>query len=337
MDHSELFVSGTEGYHTYRIPAIVVSTSGTVLAFCEGRRHSDADDGDIDLLLRRSRDGGATWGPTELVFSDGPDTIGNPCPVVESTSGAVCLAFCRNNDRVYVTRSTDDGSTWAAPEDITETVKLPEWGLMGTGPGHGTQLASGRLLVPCWAHPPRFAPPGRTLCIYSDDGGFTWRRGECVPGVDWGDEAQAVELPDGTVYLSIRAKPDKPFRAFAWSRDGGHSWSEVEWHEDVPEPASCQGSVLGLADTRCRDHLRVLICNPAGPKREELTMRVSEDGCRTWPGVKVVAPGPAAYSDLCVLPDGTICCLFERGRDHAYETITFARFDLGWVDGTGTA
>ncbi|HJN16383.1 MAG TPA: sialidase family protein [Armatimonadota bacterium] len=331
MNYTDLFVAGTAGYHAYRIPAIVASGAGTLLAFCEGRRNSLADDGDIDLLLRRSLDGGETWGPTETVYNDGPDTIGNPCPVIDEVSGDICLTFCRNNNRVYVTRSADDGRSWAEPADITDRVKLPEWGLIGTGPGHGIQLKSGRLLVPCWAHPPGYAFPGRTLCIHSDDGGSTWNRGECVPGVDWGDEAQAVELPDGSIYLNIRAKKDKPFRAHAWSHDGGQSWSEVGWHEDIPEPYSCQGSVLGLIDAHHSMGIRGLVCNPAGPAREQLTIRASDDGCRTWSRGKVVWHGPAAYSDMCVLPDGTVCCLFERGQEQPYEAISLSRFDTAWA------
>ena len=331
MKQTDLFVSGEEGYHTYRIPAIAVSPAGTLLAFCEGRKHSTSDSGDIDLLLRRSFDNGETWQPKQIIYDNGPDTIGNPCPVVDQVTGTIWLPFCRNNDLVYITRSTDDGSSWSAPVDITDDVKLPEWGPIGSGPGHGTQLRSGRLLIPCWAHPPGFELPGSTFCIRSGDHGASWRRGRIVGGVDWGDESQALETEDDVVYLSIRAKPDKPFRAYSWSHDGGETWSDVQWHEDIPEPSSCQGSVFRLTDDEQHDKNRVLVCNPAGPARERLTVRISYDDCQSWTGGKVVWEGPAAYSDMCVLPDMTICCLFEGGERHCYQKIALARFDLEWL------
>ena len=109
FEQSDIFVSGREGYHTYRIPAIVVSRQGTVLAFCEGRKTSSADHGDIDLLLRRSFDGGSTWQVTQLVHEEGGTakiTIGNPCPIVDR-EGTIHLVFCRDNARAFYTKSVD--------------------------------------------------------------------------------------------------------------------------------------------------------------------------------------------------------------------------------------
>jgi len=90
-----LFVAGEGGYHTYRIPAIVVSARGAMLAFCEGRKTSARDDGDIDLLVRRSLDGGRTWQPVQLVHEEGGDqpiTVGNPCPI-PAADGTIHLLF----------------------------------------------------------------------------------------------------------------------------------------------------------------------------------------------------------------------------------------------------
>ncbi|MFH1730966.1 MAG: sialidase family protein, partial [Planctomycetota bacterium] len=148
----DLFTSGGGGYHTYRIPAIVLTRDNTLLAFCEGRKNGGGDAGDIDLMLRRSTDNGETWEEMQLVHEEGdgaPITIGNPCPVVDRDTGTVWLPFCRNNDRVFVTRSTDDGKTWAEPLEITRDVKKPEWEWYATGPGHGIQLAGGRMVIPC--------------------------------------------------------------------------------------------------------------------------------------------------------------------------------------------
>jgi len=150
--HLDVYTSGQDGYHTYRIPAIVLTTEGTLLAFCEGRKTGRGDHGDLDLVLRRSTDGGKTWEPMQLVYEEGGTakiTIGNPCPVVDRTTRTVWLPFCRNNDRVLLTHSTDDGKTWAEPVEITENVKRPEWGWYATGPGHGIQLSGGRLVIPC--------------------------------------------------------------------------------------------------------------------------------------------------------------------------------------------
>ena len=145
-DQVDVFVSGEGDYHTYRIPAVVLSNQGTLLAFCEGRKTSRSDHGDIDLLLRRSTDGGKTFGPVQLVHEEGGTeriTCGNPTAVADQDTGTVWLAFCRNNDRVLLTHSDDDGKTWAKPDDLTNTLKESWWTWYATGPGQAVQLRRG--------------------------------------------------------------------------------------------------------------------------------------------------------------------------------------------------
>ena len=327
-----LFTYGQDGYFAYRIPGLVVTKAGTVLAFCEGRRNSIDDDGDIDLLLRRSTDGGNTWTPQQVICDWGGDTAGNPCPVVDRDTGVVWLTLCRNNSRIYVTRSNDDGVTWSAPVEITAAVKPKEAThpkfAMGTGPGHGLQLAGGRLLMPCWCLDQDMR--GHTFCFFSDDHGANWRLGSFVPGVTWGDECEAVETKPNTVYLNIRSGR-RPFRVFSISHDGGDTWSDVRYHEDAPEPHSCQGSVIRLTDSKRPDRNRLLAVNPVGQaRRTELIARLSYDEGRTWTVGKTLWPGAAAYSDLCVLDDLTVLSLFEAG-DKERDSLKLARFSLEWL------
>ncbi len=171
----DLFISGEDGYAAYRIPALLADGKGVLLAFCEGRKRSFADDGDIDILLRRSEDGGRSWGRRILVRDDGPDTAGNPCPVLDPSTGTVWLLYCRNNRRVFVTSSADGGTSWSPPAEITAEVSRPGWTWYATGPGHGVRLRSGRLLIPC-DHKTENATrdEAHLYCshvIWSDDGG----------------------------------------------------------------------------------------------------------------------------------------------------------------------
>jgi len=331
-----VYKSGMDGYHTYRIPGLVVTTKGTLLAFCEGRKTGRSDHGDLDLVLKRSEDGGKTWSDQQIVYEEGGTaniTIGNPCPVVDQTTGTIWLPFCRNNDRVFITHSTDDGKTWAAPIEITENVKDPEWGWYATGPGHGIQLQNGqhkgRLVVPCdcgdskgWG---QWDKKGRSLMIYSDDQGKTWRRGDITEkGMN---ECEVVELADGSLLVSMRNYHGKSRRAFAISRDGGQSWSKPEHHDQVYCP-TCQSSIHRYS---LEPKNIILYTGPGGGGRKNLTVRASYDEGKTWPVAKVLQEGPSAYSDLAVLPDGSIACLYETGEKHAYESITFARFSLQWL------
>ncbi|NUR84084.1 MAG: exo-alpha-sialidase, partial [Nonomuraea sp.] len=244
--------AGTEGYHTFRIPAVVVTSAGTVLAFAEGRRGSAGDSGHIDLVLRRSADGGLTWGPLQVVATEPRQgTVGNPAPVVLS-DGTILLVSVRQGPtateekirrgqvpadagrRVFVQVSADDGVTWPAPREITADVKRPEWRWYATGPGHALRLRDGRILVPGnHSLPPAGGDTGTEgkynggHALLSDDGGRTWRIGYVDDNPDGyvnANETTAAELPDGRVHLNTRTDSAAPgTRADACSSDGGQT------------------------------------------------------------------------------------------------------------------
>ncbi|MBI3974271.1 MAG: exo-alpha-sialidase [Chloroflexi bacterium] len=346
LEQQELFISGTKGYHTYRIPALEVTTKGTLLAFCEGRKHSRADAGEIDLLLRRSTDGGRTWQETQVVVTEPGSTNGNPAPVVDRDTGTIWLSLCKNpaeggeekirkglfERTVWLTYSQDDGATWAEPVEITAAVKRPEWTWYATGPCHGIQLQSGRLLIPC-DHRVRATTTQdearHSHVIYSDDHGATWQIGGRV-AQEGTNESVAVETVDGAVYLNCRDQGRRGRRCAAWSRDGGRTFPEFWWDETLIEPA-CQASLARLTDARRHDRNRVLFANPASATRDTLTVRLSYDECHTWTAGKVLHAEPAAYSDLAVTEDLAIFCLYERGEHSPYERLTLARVDLTWL------
>ena len=210
---ADLFVSGEGGYHTYRIPALIVTREGSLLAFCEGRKNNRRDHGDIDLLVKRSSDGGRTWSEQRIVYEEGGTeeiTIGNPCPVVDQETGTIWLPFCRDNKDVLLTKSIDDGVNWSDPVDITADVKKPEWTWVATGPGIGIQLEhgsyKGRLVIPC-DHGKGSGEEGDervqySHVFYSDDHGETWQLGAAV--APHTDECQVIETADGTLLINMR-------------------------------------------------------------------------------------------------------------------------------------
>jgi sialidase-1 len=345
QSQTHLYVSGTEGYHTFRIPSLIITQQGTILAFCEGRKINRQDHGDVDIVLKRSTDLGETWSPLGLVYEEGGGekiTIGNPCPVIDQSTGTIWLPFCRDNNDIFITYSTDDGMTWQQPRKITASVKKPTWGHYATGPGVGIQLKRGphvgRLLIPC-DHRDLAVDLAGTVDgnltahnFYSDDHGKTWQLGGQHQGWAMG-EPQLVELDDGTVMANIRSNIG-PYRVVSVSSDGGLTWGFS--HREPPligvEPRGTQGSIIRYTDRSTHGRSRILFSNPASTKkRERMTVRLSYDEGKTWPVSKLLHDGPSAYSCLTVLPDNRIGVMYERGIKGFRETVTLEVFSLGWL------
>ncbi|HEY6739824.1 MAG TPA: sialidase family protein, partial [Actinopolymorphaceae bacterium] len=260
FDEQVLYEAGTSGYSCFRIPAIVRTTKGTLLAFAEGRVNDCSDTGDIDLVLRRSTDGGRTWGPIQVVIEGNGDTRGNPSPVVDEESGRIALLSTRNPGadqhirEPFLQYSEDDGVTWTEPENITDDISKPEWlWWYGTGPVHGIQLKrgphAGRLVVPSYFGEGPGEPAGVVL-VYSDDGGLTWQRGAIDrhegttlhPG-----ENTIVELVDGRIYDSAReggSTPEPGHRAYAISSDGAASFEAPFVTEHQLQMPTVQAAML---------------------------------------------------------------------------------------------
>ncbi|MFO0948244.1 MAG: sialidase family protein [Planctomycetota bacterium] len=339
---ADVFVAGTEGFHTFRIPAIIATKSGTLLAFAEGRRKSASDTGDIDLVLRRSTDGGKTWGELKVIHDDGENTIGNPCPVIDRDTGVVWLLLTGNlgkeneaaiskgasklSRRVYVSKSDDDGVTWSPRKDVTASTKAPNWTWYATGPGNGIQMAGGRMVIPC-DHNVLPSNTRRSHVIYSDDHGENWVRGGVVG--DHTNECQVVALGPETLLINMRSYAGKNLRAVATSSDKGISWSPVQLHPELIEPV-CQASLISIPDAETSNPI-LLFSNPASTKRDTLTVRASFDLGASWPFSKVLESGPSAYSSLVSLPGGEIGCLYERGDKRPYDAIRLSRFNLAWI------
>ncbi len=346
-DAVAVFRGGDDGYHTYRIPAIVATKKGTLLAFGEARKSGGGDSGNIDVVLKRSTDGGKTWGPMQVVWDHEGNTCGNACPVVDQNTGIIWLPLTWNRGddheskikagtgkdtrRVYMSHSTDDGLTWAAPVDITRDTKADDWRWYATGPGNGIQIAEGRhkgrLVIPC----DHSTPTGeyRSHSIHSDDAGKTWKVGGTIkPDVN---ECQIIELPGGRLMMNLRnySKSDAKRRAVSFSDDGGETWSPATYDRVLIEPI-CQASLLRLRQAKNAAKAPILLfSNPASEKsRDHMTVRLSRDGGKTWPISKVLHEGPAGYSNLVEMPDGSTACFYERGDKNPYQTIVFHRFTL---------
>jgi sialidase-1 len=330
-----LFANGSNGYACYRIPAIVRTPSGTLLAFAEARKGSCSDFGDVRIVMRRSGDEGKTWSAAQTVAENGSLQAGNPAPVVDTRDrrypkGRVFLIYCtgdaseaavirgEGSRRVWFRTSTDVGRTWSQPVEITGSVKLPRWHHYATGPGHALQLMhgryAGRIVVASNHSENDPQPEGHSYAahdFYSDDHGATWKLGETLawPG---SNESTAAESADGTVVMNSRDQSGASrARIIAISKDGGARWESVFVAKDLSDPV-CEGSMISYAG---RSASALLFSNPASTKeRRDLTISVSADGGRTWPRHTLVAQGAAAYSDIVVLRGDSLGVMWERGN-----------------------
>ena len=327
MDHPfDLFLPGR--YRAVRIPAIAVVGQRTLVAMAVGRRRL-TDFGPSDLLIRRSMDGGQSWGRTRVLVRGWWRTVDNPTLVVDPVGGALHVFFQTDYRRLWQRTSIDGGRTFRPRVDLSRVgraASTPDVRVdrIAPGPGAAAVLSGGRLVVPVWANQGRGQRPSVVLTIVSDDHGRSWQPGEIIagPGGEFPNPTEASVAPtaDGGAVLSFR-QATVPHRVFTWSPDGATRWTAPRAVPELYEPV-CQAPLVALGSGP--DHL-VAFTHPDSREsapplpdrkgfRENLTLRWSRDGGRTWGPAEVIDPGPSGYSALAADPAGSLHILWERGR-----------------------
>ena len=339
---TDVFVPRSDGYPAIRIPSLITTKAGTLLAFAEGRQGGDHSQNDI--IFKRSEDLGETWSDVQVVKESGKLSLNNPQAVVLD-SGRVLLMYQQSKlgefkakpgfgEDAYVTFtqfSDDDGKTWSDPVDVTrQTKRAKHVTSVASGPGVGIVLRrgkhKGRILMPFNQGP---FGDWRVYAAYSDDDGKSWAMGE-VPeedGKGHANEVQFVELSDGNVMLNARSqgKGNTKHRKTAISKDGGVTWSKLQDDPNLIEP-TCQASVLRYSWPE-DGKSRIIFCNPATQKsRSNGVLRVSEDEGMTWPLSEKIYAGGFAYCCLTKMSDGKVGVLFEKD---GYKTISFVAVEIG--------
>lgn len=352
LEKVDVFEAGKDGYALYRIPGIVVTKKGTVLAYCEARRTGKSDWDTIDIMLKRSTDGGKTWDAMRKIADvPGPktknpvalaknlantnDVTYNNATAITDKDGTVHFLFCLEYCRCFYMQSKDEGVTWTAPSEITSAFDKfrPEydWKVIATGPAHGIQLKNGRLVVPIWmstgtgGHAHR---PSAVSVVYSDDKGKTWHRGDMVvkdPELKNPSETIVVELADGRTMLNIRSESKEHRRAITYSKDGATGWTKLVFDDALLEPI-CMASIVRYSEAKSGGKNRILFTNPNNLTRKDgkekpemsrdrinVSVKLSYDEGQTWPVTKLLEDGFSGYSDMAVAKDGTILCFYERG------------------------
>lgn len=327
--------AGDDGVAAYRIPGLVTSKKGTLIATYD-IRHNNAYDlqGDIDVGISRSTDGGLTWGPMITAMDMGEygglpqdvNGIGDPCIVVDEVTGDILLfaawthggkagqaAWWTAGDgsepaqtpQLMMSRSQDDGLTWSTPVNLTRQIKQEAWHFTFQGPGRGITMADGTLVVP-FQHQEADRTPAAGI-IYSTDRGATWHIHEYAKINT--TESQVAEVEPGVLMLNMRDNR-KTGRAVYVTRDFGRTWAPHASDGQLVEPV-CMASLL-------KEGNLLLFSNPSHPEhRRNLTIQISEDGGVTWARRLLVDEGYSwGYSCLTMIDKNTVGILYESSQAH---------------------
>ena len=339
---TDVFVGGEGGHAVYRIPSIIRTTSGRLLAFAEARG-SQADNGSNNMVVRSSDDAGTSWGAMRTVLDEPGRSLNNPCAVnltggphagrillmfqsypTGKGEGSVATGFDGPDTcRTLVMHSDDRGETWSTPRDVSRQVKRPApVTSVATGPGVGIQLVrgshAGRVVMPFNEGP---AGKWRVYAAVSDDGGDEWKLGEPAPedSDGHGNEVQMAERPDGSLLLVARQFGGGGRRKSAVSTDGGASWSTLRAVPDLVDP-SCMGGLVAASSIGAP----CLVCTGPASATDRTNGQawISTDGGATWPRALPIYPGSFAYSVPVALGNSRIGILFERDSTSKISFIT---------------
>lgn len=356
-----VFQSGNDGYKSYRIPAIIALPNGDLLAFCEGRKHGAGDFGDIDIVMKKSRDNGKTWGALQVVEDADSLQAGNPAPVVDLTDkafpkGRIFLFYNTGNNHegevrrgkglreVWYKTSADNGSTWSQPVNITSEVHRPNqpevnpsynfkenWRSYANTPGHAMQLEwgkyKGRIFVAAnhsSGNPEHNFTDYAAHGFYTDDHGKTFHLSPTV-SIAGSNESTAAELSGDALMMNSRnQRGDVRARIVSISKDGGTTWDTSYFDKALPDPVN-EGSLLTLGKKGNKAILA--FCNAADTaRRDNLTLRISEDDGKTWKKSFVIDKSSeskgdnSAYSDIVKIGQNKIGILYEKNN---YKEIVF--------------
>jgi sialidase-1 len=311
----DLFRSGQDGVHTYRIPALLETPAGVLLAIADARYDSAADlPGRIALVLRRSLDGGRNWAPQQILHAVPAGGVGDASLLLDPRTSRVWCFFAYGPPgagfftaqsrelRIQAITSDDNGDTWSPAIDLAPQMQDPSWQAAFVTSGTHFATSNGRFLLPLVVRDAQGVTAARNA--YSGDGGRTWRVGAAIGTAT--DESKAIELADGRILQSLRLPKSAGCRGIAFSTDGGITFGPVTPTNTLPDP-SCNA---GLA----RQGKRLWLTHAASPtRREQLTLSTSANHGVSWRAYQLIHPGPAAYSTLVPLRSGQLALLYEAG------------------------
>ena len=353
-----LATGGQDGFSCYRIPALTVTPSGTVLASWDGRPRNCGDAPEPNSIVQRtSTDNGVTWNePTVIAPGDQAQPMGysDPSYVVDYQTGAVfnfhVKSFtqgfwgsqpgtdpsARNVLHAAYAKSTDGGATYTPDNVITDQITGDQpWKSRFATSGNGIQLQygpwRGRLVQPSAV----LTNTGQVVAVawLSDDGGRTWYASEA-----WGsamDENKIVELSDGTLMNNSRSSNGgETFRKVSYSKDGGKTWSAPTPARDLPDPRNNASLIRAFPNAPQGSALAkvLLFSNTASTAgRINGTIRMSCDDGKTWPVAKMFRANDLQYTHMSVLPNGNIGMLYEGHNKGLNNNIYFSQFNLAYL------